>query len=70
LLNMIDGIQQIGLARARARAADINPGNRAPLAKYNRASCWPARVGKVADLDSGDVGYVSIRERHYNRMLN
>jgi hypothetical protein len=70
LVDMVDGIEEIGFTCAGPGATNVNTCYRALLAEHNRASCWPSRVGKVADGDSCDIRDESVRLGHYNRMLN
>src|SRR5262249_24235611 len=56
LLHGVDRVEQVGLARARSGAANINSADRALFAQDHRAAGRAARIGKMADFDSGDIG--------------
>ena len=56
LVDRVDRIEQLGLARARRRAAHVDSGDGAFAGDDHRAAGRPARVGEVADLEAGDRG--------------
>src|SRR5262245_52465325 len=55
LLDGVDRVEQVGLARAGSRASNIDPTDRALFAQDHRAAGRTPRIGEMADFDSGDV---------------
>ena len=59
LLDEISRLQNVGLARARYRAAYVDTAHRAVFGHDDRAARGPAAVGEVADADAWHVGNAS-----------
>jgi hypothetical protein len=55
LLDGVDRVEQVGLARAGGRAADVDSADRAFFTEDHGAAGRTPRIGEVADFDSGDV---------------
>src|SRR5262245_3480311 len=60
LLDCVNRVEQVGLARAWSRASNIDSAHRALFAQDHRAAGRASRIGEMADLDSGDVGYRAV----------
>ena len=66
LLNVIDGVKQIGLARAGAAAAHIHTGDRTFAAQNDSATCEGFFVLGVSHLDAAHSREGTI----HNQVLN
>jgi hypothetical protein len=56
MLDGVDRVEQVGLARAGSGATHINPADRALLAQDHSAAGRAARIGEMSDFDTGDFG--------------